>query len=189
MPVVRWILGNFLCLKRSALSTALRLHLPVARPVLGMLLLACQIALRFSVPSLKAEPLRFWLSPRRPSSRHREGAAQGAHPKCSRSVAWLSSSSIKEAVPRAAGIAVPVLTSSGGEDGGPKSPGSPQSSSGAVWMCGRWPSWVCWASPSWQGRPVRVCPASPHREAVLGGEALECFRLFHSPTRLNQFTN
>lgn len=138
----------------------MQVHLHTASAVLGMLLLACQIALQFAVPNPKAELLKFWLSPRCPSNGHRGGDCPVPLVVLQRN---LSYSSINETALRAAGIAVPVLTSSGGEDGCPQVPGAtPVLGSGAAWMCGCWQWWVCWAFPLLAGtsHPRVLCLAA-----------------------------
>lgn len=137
VPVVRWILVNLLCLKHSAPSAALQVHLHAASPVLGTLLLPCQTALQFSLPNLKAELLKLCLSPRHPSSRSRGGhcPVPPPHHWCCGAIYIVQLRKWNHALNET--IAVLVLTSSGGEDGCPQVPGvTPIQAVGAVWMCG-----------------------------------------------------
>lgn len=62
----KWILVNCHCLKDWVLLCK---YIPMWQvPSIREFVLTCQIALQFSVPNLKAELLRLWLSPRCPSS-------------------------------------------------------------------------------------------------------------------------
>lgn len=97
----------------ETLCSALQVSLHVATPLLGMLVPSCQISLQFSVPYLKAELLRLWLSPRCPSSRD----------QCPWAPAVLQHNLLYSSRNDTALCAVLVLTSSGGEDSCPQVPG------------------------------------------------------------------
>lgn len=131
MPVVRWILVSCPCWKHSALSAALQVFLHAASPLLGMLIHPCQISLQFSVPHLKAELLRLWLSPRCPSSRHWRGLPRATGPPAVLQHNLLYSSRNDTVL----GAAVPVLTSSGGQDRCPQVPGATLIRTLGLWGC------------------------------------------------------
>lgn len=131
VPVVRWILVSCPCWKHSALSAALQVFLHAASPLLGMLVLPCQISLQFSIPHLKAELLRLWLSPRCSSSRLWRGLPRATGPPVVLQHN-LPCSSRNDSV---LGAAVPMLTSSGGEDRCPQVPGATLIQTLGLWGC------------------------------------------------------